>query len=167
MKTITPILIFGFVFALLVLWFFGKTAKPGAGTEGPINQVIFKASNTKVKVEIADTEAKRAKGLMFRNHLPQDSGMLFIFQTEATHSFWMANTRIPLDIIWLDRKLKIVDVSKNTPPCTETGTLTSLCKAYTPKEKAMYVLEVNGGYTNRHNIGIDSYVEFVNTSQEL
>ncbi|MEN9389195.1 MAG: hypothetical protein RLY61_279 [Candidatus Parcubacteria bacterium] len=160
MKTITPILIFGIVFTILVLWFFGKTAKPIKGIDGPIEYVFFTKTSTKVAVEIANTEAKRAKGLMFRTHLQEDRGMLFIFQTSASHAFWMANTKIPLDILWINEDLKIVDISKNTPPCTETGTLTSLCKAYAPREKAKYVLEVNGGYTDKNSIVIGDYVSF-------
>lgn len=160
MKALTPILIFGFVLVIVLLWFFGKSAKPLKGVTGPIEYVFFKSSNTKVKVEIADTEAKRAKGLMFRTHMPENNGMLFIFQTSASHAFWMANTKIPLDIIWINEDLKIVDISKNTPPCTETGTLISLCKAYAPKDKAKYVLEVNGGYTDKNKIGIGDEVIF-------
>lgn len=157
MKALTPIIIFGLGLLLVALWFFGKSAKPKS-ISGPITSVTFERVNKVVKVEIADTEAKRAKGLMFRTHLPEDNGMLFIFQTTASHSFWMANTKIPLDIIWISEDLRIVDISINTPPCTETGTLTSLCKAYSPSRKAKYVLEVNGGYTQKHSIEIGDLI---------
>jgi len=167
MKALTPILIFGFVLVIVLLWFFGKSAKPLKGGIGPIEYVLFKSSNAKVMVEIADTEAKRTKGLMFRTHMPENNGMLFIFQTSASHAFWMANTKIPLDIIWINEDLRIVDISKNTPPCTESGTLTSLCKAYTPKDKAKYVLEVNGGYTDKNEIEIGDEVKFSNSTLPL
>lgn len=89
-------------------------------------------------VEIAETPEERSRGLMYRESLDEGSGMLFIFDQEKRHSFWMKNTLIPLDIIWLDKNTKVVYIKKNAQPCKKDP-----CQKYRPSQKAMYVLEVN------------------------
>ena len=91
-------------------------------------------------VELADTQDKRTLGLMFRDSMPDDHGMLFIFPGEKRLSFWMKNTRIPLDIFYFDSNLALVSVSENTPPCR-----TRNCPAYPSDGPATYVLELNAG----------------------
>ena len=91
-------------------------------------------------VELADTEDKRTLGLMFRRAMPDDHGMLFIFPGETTLSFWMKNTRIPLDIFYFDRNLALVSVAENTPPCHSPK-----CPVYPSNGPAKYVLELNAG----------------------
>ncbi len=91
-------------------------------------------------VEIADDDASRTQGLMFRDHLADNRGMFFIFRREEPRSFWMRNTRIPLDIIYLDRDLRVVSISANTPPCR-----TRQCPSYPSRGPAQYVLEINAG----------------------
>lgn len=91
-------------------------------------------------VEIADTREKQALGLMFRDSMPLDHGMLFIFPREAARSFWMKNTRIPLDIMYFDKDLELVSISANTPPCR-----VNRCPSYPSAAPAMYVLELNAG----------------------
>ncbi len=91
-------------------------------------------------VELADTEEKRSLGLMFRYSMPDDHGMLFIFPGETRRSFWMKNTRIPLDIFYFDSDLALVSVSENTLPCR-----THQCPAYSSNGPAKYVLELNAG----------------------
>lgn len=94
-------------------------------------------------LEIADTAAKRAEGLMGRDFLKEDEGMLFIFPTEDKHSIWMYNTKIPLDIAWLDKNWEMVHVEKNVPPCESTNPLD--CPKYTSPVPAKYVVELNAG----------------------
>lgn len=91
-------------------------------------------------VEIADEPDEWALGLMFRDELADDHGMLFIYPRETTLSFWMKNTRIPLDIMYFDADLALVSVSENTPPCRVRQ-----CPAYPSEGPAKYVLELNGG----------------------
>ncbi|WP_376693980.1 DUF192 domain-containing protein [Wenzhouxiangella sp. EGI_FJ10409] len=93
-------------------------------------------------VEIADDDATRAQGLMFRDEMADDHGMLFIFPNERPRSFWMRNTRIPLDIIYLDRDLEVVSISAETPPCRSRS---GRCPSYPSEGPAQYVLEINGG----------------------
>lgn len=101
------------------------------------------------KVEIADTQEKQALGLMFRDSMPADEGMIFIFPNEAPRSFWMKNCRIPLDIMYFDKELKLVSISANTPPCK-----VSRCPSYPSKAPAQYVLELNAGTASLLGIGI-------------
>lgn len=90
-----------------------------------------------IDAQIADTPASRQRGLMEVELLPQGSGMLFVFETDDTHSFWMKNTLIPLDMIWIDTDGKIVDI-QTAIPCTADP-----CQSYIPMWPARYVLEIN------------------------
>ena len=130
------------VFLSLFFFFERKTTK-----EITIN-------NRTITAEVADTFAKRSKGLMFRESLGENEGMLFVFDNEDYHSFWMLNTRIPLDIIWISKDKEIVHIERDVKPCDET------CPNYVPTEKALYVLEVNANYTLRNNIEIVDKVLF-------
>jgi uncharacterized protein len=95
-----------------------------------------------IHAELADTPVKRARGLMFRENLAPDHGMLFTFGDLQAWSFWMKNTKLVLDIIWMDDKKKIVHIERNVPVCTKTD---ESCPQYRPNDGAMYVLEVGGG----------------------
>jgi uncharacterized membrane protein (UPF0127 family) len=99
-------------------------------------------------VEIADTREKQALGLMFRDSMPADKGMIFLFPNEAPRSFWMKNCRIPLDIMYFDKELKMVSISANTPPCR-----TERCPSYPSTGPAMYVLELNAGVAAELGVG--------------
>lgn len=91
-------------------------------------------------VELADTSEKQALGLMFRDHLADDRGMLFLFPGEAMRSFWMKNTRIPLDIFYFDSNLQLVSVAENAQPCRSQR-----CPPYPSAAPAKYVLELRAG----------------------
>lgn len=90
-------------------------------------------------IEIADTVEKRQQWLMYRKELPENRGMLFVFDRLDIHNFWMKNTLIPLDMIWLDSDFTIVDI-QTAEPCVQEP-----CRDYIPKELAKYVLEINWG----------------------
>jgi uncharacterized protein len=111
--------------------------------------VVFEGpNNTSVtaQVEIADTEATREYGLMNRTSMPPDHGMLFIFDYQSNVSFWMKDTLIPLDMVFLDSNGRIGDIYKNATPLSET--------IYTAKIPSKYVVELNGGYCDVHGIKI-------------
>jgi len=91
-------------------------------------------------VEIADTREKQALGLMFRDSMPAEQGMLFIFPREAPRSFWMKNTRIALDIMYFNKDLELVSISADSPPCR-----VRYCPSYPSKLPAKFVLELNAG----------------------
>jgi len=100
-------------------------------------------------VEIADTREKQALGLMYRDSMPADHGMLFIFLDEAPRSFWMKNTRIPLDIMYFNKDLELVSISADTPPCR-----TRRCLSYPSAAHAMFVLELNAGVASGLGVAV-------------
>ena len=91
-------------------------------------------------VELVKTESQREKGLMYRTELDKDRGMLFIFDEVGIYPFWMKNTLIPLDIIWISSDNKVVFINQNTQPCKSL-----ICPSVLPTAKAKYVLEINAG----------------------
>lgn len=105
-------------------------------------------------VSIPKTTELKMKGLMYVEKLNQNEGMLFVFESKAKHYFWMKNTLIPLDMIWLDETLMVVHIEKATPCITET------CTIYSPKIDALYVLEINQGLSEKNNIALGSKFYF-------
>ncbi|NNJ64724.1 MAG: DUF192 domain-containing protein [Xanthomonadales bacterium] len=105
-------------------------------------------------VELAETREKQALGLMFRDSLPGDHGMLFIFPVESMQSFWMKNTRIPLDIFYFDEELRLVNVAENARPCR-----TPRCPGYPSTGPAKYVLELNAGKAAELGAGAGDVLE--------
>lgn len=102
---------------------------------------------TQFTVEVVDDDQSRAMGLMYRESMDDDAGMLFIFDDSQPRAFWMKNTLIPLDILYFDHNRKLVSISANTPPCKNT---TSRCPNYPSKKPAQYVLEINAGLSAMH-----------------
>ncbi len=92
-------------------------------------------------VEIADDDAERAQGLMFRDSMAADRGMLFVHDTEEPQAYWMKNTRIPLDILYFDSARRLVSQQRDVPACT----LGDECPPYPSTAPARYVLELNAG----------------------
>lgn len=125
-------------------------------TERP-DTAYFPKQDLKVNIEVASAPADWAKGLMYRSSLDQNAGMLFIFPYESKQAFWMKNTLIPLDIIFISKDKKVVDVKENFQPCP---TSKIICPAYGPENPAMYVLEVNASYCAKHNIKIGDEIKF-------
>ena len=92
-------------------------------------------------VEVADDNEERARGLMFRDELPADRGMLFVHDREEPLAYWMKNTKIPLDILYFDTQRRLVAQQRDVPPCT----LGDGCPPYPSQAPARYVLELNAG----------------------
>ena len=110
-----------------------------------------------IQAEIADTTQKRAKGLMYRDSLAKDRGMLFTFTEPQLWTFWMKNTRISLDIIWMDSKKRIVHIERNVPTCSRTD---DGCPQYQPNDNAMYVLELAAGVADALKLQRGSVLKF-------
>lgn len=108
-----------------------------------------------VLVELAITPGEKAKGLMFRRSLPEGRGMLFVYDQPLIPPFWMKNTLIPLDILFIGADFRIKHIAENTPPCPKE----SACPSYAPTEEVQYVLELNGGDAARQRIRIGDTVE--------
>ena len=111
--------------------------------------VISTPNGNIVFAEIADTPAKRSEGLMGRTSLAPDHGMLFTFSEPGQWTFWMKNTKISLDILWLDPDGKVVHLESNVPICTRTD---EGCPRYHPSKKALYALELKAGMAERLGI---------------
>ena len=109
-----------------------------------------------VNVEVVATEAKIERGLMYRRHLALDAGMLFFMGREKDHSFWMRNTLIPLDMIFITKDMTIAGIVENAEPQTEV-----LRKVGKP---SLYVLEVNGGWTKSSGVFPGARVRFENVT---
>ena len=103
-------------------------------------------NNYTINVELALTNEERQKGLMEKEILNDNDGMLFIFENEEIHEFWMKNMIISLDIIWINSDGEIVHIEKQVPPCEEN------CVIYSPLLPAKYVLELNSGSAERLSI---------------
>ncbi len=105
-----------------------------------------------IAVEVVDTWPKIEKGLMFREHLGTDAGMLFMMGYENDHAFYMRNTLIPLDMIFIKKDMTVGGVYENAEPRTETLRKVGV--------KTLYVLEVNGGYARAHGVIAGAKVRF-------
>jgi uncharacterized membrane protein (UPF0127 family) len=105
--------------------------------------------------EIADTPEKQSRGLMFRQKIKDDYGMLFIFPDDDIRSFWMKNTYITLDLIFLNGGQQIVDMFLSVSPCSGDP-----CPSYTAKFPARYVLEINGGLAKKLKLKIGDKIFF-------
>ncbi len=117
------------------------------------NQVCF--SNSCFDVELAITEQQKLNGLMNRESLNQTSGMLFIFTKLDNYSFWMKDTLIPLDLLWLNSNKQVVFIKENALPCNSQK-----CEIFSPNEKAKYVLEIPAFSASSNNITLGTQAEF-------
>ena len=105
----------------------------------------------KLEIEIADTATARAQGLSGRPILPENTGMLFVFNTADYYNFWMKDMYFPIDIIWLNDDWRVIDLTENISPKNFPVT-------YQPRAPARYVLEVNAGFTTTHHLTIGTRV---------
>jgi uncharacterized membrane protein (UPF0127 family) len=112
-------------------------------------------NGTRILVEVADTNEARARGLMFREQLATDRGMLFVFDEPAQWVFWMKNTKVPLDILWLGADKRIVDIAEDVPGCIQEP-----CTQYQPNKDATYVLEVPAGSVKRLKLAKGMQMKF-------
>jgi uncharacterized membrane protein (UPF0127 family) len=115
-----------------------------------------------VRVEVVADDEMRAQGLMFRDQLLPGTGMLFLFPRDGEYSFWMKNTRIPLDMIWIDSEQRIAHVKHDVPPCDVEE-----CPSYAPGVTARYVLELAGGVAREHHLEPGQQVRFENVDPSM
>ncbi len=129
------------------------TATATAPAEPPAKVYLSSAAgDIAVNVEVVRTPAKIERGLMYREHLPPDDGMLFIMGYENDHTFWMHNTLIPLDMLFITKDLTVAGIVENAEPQTDT-----LRKV---GATSLYVLEVNGGWSKAHQVTSGAKVRF-------
>jgi uncharacterized membrane protein (UPF0127 family) len=150
-----PLLVIALLAILLLFLLLFQLPEPETPSQG--DTVVFRTSSgdIEVSVEIADTPEKRGEGLMYRESLPENSGMLFIFEDEAIRTFWMKNTHLPLDMIFINSEMDIVHIEKDAQPCESDP-----CRTYSSQLPAKYVVEVNAGFSERKGLDIGDFVEF-------
>jgi len=128
---------------------------PQPCSAGPDWAVAVFPSGAEFGLEIAADAESRRRGYMFREHVGAAEGMLFIFDTTVRHGIWMKNCKVPLDIIWLDEGLRVVDIVGDFQPCPDQGQ----CRARQPMAAARYVLEVAAGTTRREGLKRGDVIE--------
>lgn len=155
------------VLVVMILWFIQPGRKGSSGPDGQPPSTgepafvkegeltFLKPDSTVVvtiDIEIADDDLQREQGLMYRRQMEMSTGMLFIFGEEEPRSFWMKNTHLPLDIIYLSAGKQIVSIHENTPPFSEQSIPSRL--------PAQYVVEVVAGFTALYNIKPGDLITF-------
>jgi len=121
----------------------------------PEQGAYVEINSNRINVEVADNFEERAQGLMNRELLPENAGMLFIFENEGNYPFWMMNMKFNLDMIWINSNGRVVYLAKSVPPCGAS------CKAIDPNNNAKYVLEVDAGFADKHKVVEGSFVRIV------
>jgi len=168
-KTIITVL--GLLLAGSLFYFFNKDARKQVSTssaevveplfinEGSLN---FQSSEgdllSTIGIEIADNDSERAEGLMHRHSMADSLGMLFIYSRPQPQSFWMKNTHISLDIIFVDDSFKIVTIQRDAVPHSRSSIPSTT--------DAQYIVEVVAGYCNRNNIQEGDFIEFERISDQ-
>jgi uncharacterized membrane protein (UPF0127 family) len=110
-----------------------------------------------IRAEVLVSDEDMARGMMFRDSLAPDRGMLFLHRSVGSHAYWMYQVKIPLDIVWMDSDRRIVEISANTPPCTVEQ---SQCPTYGGHVPSQYVLELAGGMAARYGLKDGDTLEF-------
>ena len=153
------IIIIGIIISIGVFGalYFNETSQGAMDFDKSIDysQVFIYSTNSEimVNVEVADTPQKQSQGLMSRENLKLDHGMLFIFDDESILSFWMKDTLIPLDMIFVDETFRIINVVDNALPCNIEP-----CPDYSSEKPAKYVLEVNAGFVETNDIEAGDFI---------
>jgi hypothetical protein len=154
------LLIVAVTILIYLFFYFAHISLAPATQQNLANSVCIKPFGTTqggencFQVELAKTEAEKNRGLMNVAKLDKNKGMLFIFDKEGIYPFWMKNTLIPLDIIWIDNNYKVVFISPNAQPC-----LNLICPSIIPPAKAMFVLEINAGIVEQINLKIGDEIK--------
>jgi uncharacterized membrane protein (UPF0127 family) len=131
-------------------------ALPAQGVGAPAERgTVTLPSGARYSVEIPRTPEARERGLMFRASLPPRTGMLFVFETTGRYGFWMKNCLIPLDLIWLDEKKRVVAILPDAPPCNSDP-----CPIYQFDVPARYVLELAAGEAKREGLALGQVLVF-------
>jgi len=117
---------------------------------------IFLPNGTSITAELAVTEAERQRGLMFREALLPDQGMLLVFEEEDIYYIWMKNMKFSIDILWIDEEKRIVHIEKQVPPCKKEP-----CPSYYSKTPSMYVLELRAGSAEENKLKLYDRLDFI------
>ena len=127
-------------------------ALAGCRDRGPVAVIQGAGGAVEVALEVVATPAQQERGLMYRSSLAEGRGMLFVFDEDRNHSFWMKNTLIPLDMLFIARDGTVVGIHANATPLSTADIAVG--------KPSRYVLEVPGGWAARHGIAAGAQVEF-------
>ena len=144
------------VLIYLVLFLAGCGSKPSPMEDLLTREVTLPGGHI-IRAETAVDTRDIMRGLMFRDSLAPDHGMLFVHPVSGNYGYWMYQTLIPLDMIWIDADNKIVEIVENTPPCK---TAASQCPLYGGHEMAKYVLQLRGGMAQKYGLKVGQQVQF-------
>ena len=161
MTTRTQVLVPIFIAAVIV----GIVGLVSIPSESKLESVEFPRGtiiidDVPLEVQIADTEPRRVRGLMFQDQLSYDQGMIFVFDKPGLYSLWMLNMQFSLDMMWFDEDGKIVHIEKDVPPC-KTPLEIATCQSVIPEGQAVYVLEVTSGFIEQNNVTKDSILRII------
>jgi uncharacterized protein len=129
-----------------------KMTEPAFRKDGELTFLSGSKKLKTISMELAKDEAARTQGLMYRKTMPDSCGMLFVFEKMQPLSFWMKNTILPLDIIFIDDNFKIITVAKNAVPFSEASIPSA--------SNGMYVVEVNAGFTDKYHVAEGNTITF-------
>jgi uncharacterized membrane protein (UPF0127 family) len=121
----------------------------------PSHYILTFPDGARIVAEIARSDAERFLGLIFKEKLPEDMGMLFIFDEPDRHRLWTKNARFPIDVVWLDSDRRVVGWEENLSPCRQDP-----CPTYAPQKPALYALEIPTGFVRLHGLKTDTEVVF-------
>ena len=143
-------------FILSLIGFAGTSIIPLKEGENTIFKTPLKTislGSAVIEVAIADNQETRRKGLSYLSSLPSKTGLLFVFSESDTHGIWMKDMQFPIDIIWMDEELRVVDIHQNISPDTYPT-------SFHPKVPARFALEVEAGFSSEYDIRIGSVCTF-------
>jgi uncharacterized membrane protein (UPF0127 family) len=132
----------------------------GCSAEEPLaagEQWVTLPGGQRIRAEVLTRPEDMQRGMMFRDSLAPDRGMLFVHGAMGRYPYWMFQCRIPLDIVWMDSNRRIVEISAGTPPCRGEA---STCPTYGGHRDSMYVLELAGGMASRYGLKLGSDIAF-------
>ena len=118
----------------------------------------IKINSSVIRIEVVKNFFSRALGLMFRKNLPEDCGMLFVFESERRHAFWNLGVGFEIDIVWLSSDGKVVDIAKNVPP--------NSMEVRKPKRSAKYAIELAGGLSSKLGLGEGNTINLDNLQKK-
>jgi uncharacterized membrane protein (UPF0127 family) len=119
-------------------------------------QLNVSVNNQTLIADIAATNEQRTKGLAVKDSLAENQAMLFVFENEAEHTFWMKDMKFPIDIIWMDANKTVIHVEHNLQPCSTM----ILCTTYKASGNSLYVLETVSGFAQKHGITKGTHIDF-------
>ncbi|MCG6962855.1 MAG: DUF192 domain-containing protein [Acidobacteria bacterium] len=147
----------------------GTTANAGPATQRPTPQALTHLEQppaavlpdgTRIDLELAITPEEHERGLMYRPHLAPDRGMLFLFDKPVVPDFWMKNTWVPLDMVFLGDDGLVVDIADNVQPCRADP-----CPEYSPRAACIAVLEIAGGTAAAHGVVRGAHIRLSGVEQ--